>query len=1087
METTMSRGLEQFDPTVERIDDYKERFDYYCVANGVGNDRKKALFLTKIGQKMFSNLKVWVSPTALSDLSLDDIVTRLRARTVPETIEIAERYRFFKRVQKSEENVIEYMSNLRALAKTCNFGDYLDTALRDQFVCGLQDSRIQRELLCIRDLSLAQAQDKARSMEIVLKETVELRQKEPDVSVEAGNDEGTSETHKISKSQGPRKGCPRCGGTNHMAANCFHKDKECNHCGKVGHLARVCRSGAGGKSKPMWKKSKDAMRAHMVQAEEREDSGSFEDEEKETDDEMYVHKISTNARYKKLVTVLQVNGVGLKFEVDTGAELSLILLKVYKERLSMVKVLPSSVVLKLYDGSILPTRGKVVVEAMQGRHRATGEFVIVQNADFQLPLLGRDWLGKLRLDWQGLLKSYVVKEGLGRLKGIRADIELKGKVKPIFCKSRAVPFALRKQVEEILQQQVEDGELQPVEQTVGVGACLMHVIRGCEQPVMYASRSLSTAESKYSQIEREALAIIFAVKKFHQYLYGKEFVLVTDHKPLCKLFGHADGIPTLAAARIQRWALILSAYQYRIEYVPGSENYCADCMSRLPLSTCLDDDKEMDILAIESCTLPVTALHIAKATRRDKTLATVLQCVLHGQWNLIGQGKDPFYRRREELSCHDGCVLWGQRVVIPSNLQSLLLEELHEGHLGVVRMKELARSYVWWPNLDQDIERMVASCEKCKMVSSMPQLAPHHPWQFPSSPWDRVHIDYGEYKGTHFFVLVDAYSKWPEVREMSTTTTQRTVEVLQEIFAMHGLPRILVSDNGPQFSSAEFKAFLAKNNIVHRTSAPYHPATNGLAENMVKNVKQWLSKQTKRFKFSMVLSDFLRTYRNVPHTVTKRTPAHVIFGRAPRTHLSMVLPNMSERVRQKSNPLRMDKLRTFAIGDRVWVRDFRPSAEHRWVQGEVTAKIGMMCYQVILSDGHKRKVHVDHLKHHVLSMPVETEIPEGEPTLQPSTSHNPVGTTNLRDEDTNGIIEQQSQHRNQPSTATVREESRDRIETSQFTDQQPSQSIPVATPAWVPELPIVPVTSVGRGVEELPCRRSTRVHKAPKRFIDEVF
>ncbi|KAL5493850.1 hypothetical protein EMCRGX_G015084 [Ephydatia muelleri] len=383
METTMSRGLEQFDPTVERIDDYKERFDYYCVANGVGNDRKKALFLTKIGQKMFSNLK---------------------------------------------------------------------------------DSRIQRELLCIRDLSLAQAQDKARSMEIVLKETVELRQKEPDVSVEAGNDEGTSETHKISKSQGPRKGCPRCGGTNHMAANCFHKDKECNHCGKVGHLARVCRSGAGGKSKPMWKKSKDAMRAHMVQAEEREDSGSFEDEEKETDDEI----------------------VELKFEVDTGAELSLIPLKVYKERLSMVKVLPSSVVLKLYDGSILPTRGKVVVEAMQGRHRATGEFVIVENADFQLPLLGRDWLGKLRLDWQGLLKSCtkgdprinalhtaswinefpdVVKEGLGQLKGIRADIELKGKVKPIFCKSRAVPFALRKQVEEILQQQVEDGELQPVEQS----------------------------------------------------------------------------------------------------------------------------------------------------------------------------------------------------------------------------------------------------------------------------------------------------------------------------------------------------------------------------------------------------------------------------------------------------------------------------------------------------------------------------------------------------------------------------------------------------------------------------------------------
>ena len=174
------------------------------------------------------------------------------------------------------KSVIEYMSNLRALAKTCNFGDYLDTVLRDQFVCGLQDSRIQRELLCTRDLSLAQALDKARSMEIVLKEAVELRQKEPDVSVGAGNDEGTAEAHKISETQGPRKGCSRCGGTNHMATNCFHKGKECNRCEKVGHLARVCHSGAGGRKSPMMRKSKNAMRVHMVQTEEQED-GSWED------------------------------------------------------------------------------------------------------------------------------------------------------------------------------------------------------------------------------------------------------------------------------------------------------------------------------------------------------------------------------------------------------------------------------------------------------------------------------------------------------------------------------------------------------------------------------------------------------------------------------------------------------------------------------------------------------------------------------------------------------------------------------------------------------------------------------------------
>ena len=98
---------------------------------------------------------------------------------------------------------------------------------------------------------------------------------------------------------------------------------------------------------------------------------------------------------------------------------------------------------------------------------------------------------------------------------------------------------------------------------------------------------------------------------------------------------------------------------------------------------------------MECCTLPVTAHDIAEATRRDKMLATVLQLVLHGRWNMSSYNLDPFYRRRNELSCRAGYVLWGQRVITPAKLQSALLDELHEGHLGVVRMKELARSYIW--------------------------------------------------------------------------------------------------------------------------------------------------------------------------------------------------------------------------------------------------------------------------------------------------------------------------------------------------------------------------------------------------------
>ena len=126
----------------------------------------------------------------------------------------------------------------------------------------------------------------------------------------------------------------------------------------------------------------------------------------------------------------------------------------------------------------------------------------------------------------------------------------------------------------------------------------------------------------------------------------------------------------------------------------------------------------------------------------------------------------------------------------------------------------------------------------------------------------------------------------------SSTTAGRTVEVLENVFVTHGFPRLLVSDNGPQFTAVEFENFLKRNRISHRKSPPYHPATNGLAENMVKNVKQWLKKKQGRVtNINSALAAFLRTYRNVPHTSTGKTPAEIIFGRIPRTDLSMVVPS----------------------------------------------------------------------------------------------------------------------------------------------------------------------------------------------------
>jgi len=189
-----------------------------------------------------------------------------------------------------------------------------------------------------------------------------------------------------------------------------------------------------------------------------------------------------------------------------------------------------------------------------------------------------------------------------------------------------------------------------------------------------------------------------------------------------------------------------------------------------------------------------------------------------------------------------------------------------------------------------------------------------------------------------------------------------TVNVLSDIFATHGFPRILVSDNGPQFTSSEFEDYLFQNNIVQYRSPPYHPSTNGLAENTVKNIKAHLKKH-KLANISHCVSDFLRVYRNTPHTTTNRAPAHLILLQAPHTHLSMVLSSVCQRVKLHLQPTpeqTLSKIRKFQVGDLVLVRDLHLSAVSKWTKGTILAVIGALMYEVSC-EGYQCQVHVDQL------------------------------------------------------------------------------------------------------------------------------
>ena len=183
--------------------------------------------------------------------------------------------------------------------------------------------------------------------------------------------------------------------------------------------------------------------------------------------------------------------------------------------------------------------------------------------------------------------------------------------------------------------------------------------------------------------------------------------------------------------------------------------------------------------------------------------------------------------------------MWGCRVVVPPQGRQAVLWELHSGHPGMNKMKSLARTVVWWPGLDKQIEAVVRNCHACQLNQASPPVAPLQPWKWPTLPWTRLHLDYaGPLEGKMYLVLIDAHSKWMEAFCTPSATSSVTIELLQPVFAQFGLPKIIVTDNGRCFVSEEFETFLKRNGIKHLTSAPYHPSTNGLAERAVQILKK---------------------------------------------------------------------------------------------------------------------------------------------------------------------------------------------------------------------------------------------------------
>lgn len=499
----------------------------------------------------------------------------------------------------------------------------------------------------------------------------------------------------------------------------------------------------------------------------------------------------------------------------------------------------------------------------------------------------------------------------------------------------------------------------------GIGACLLQK----EKPVAYVSRTLTETEKRYSVIEKEFLAIVFALRKLRTLIVFTDCEVHTDHKPIVAMVNKPiDSMPM----RIQRWMMAIQDSQVKFKYVPGPSNVLADALSRNPQpgSDISEDEIAETTLCFLATNTPISIREVADSTEHDPVLQDVIAACLQN-WPSKSRSLQPFYAFRDEISVKESngryVLFRGNRLLVPNDLIQKLLEQLHEGHIGVQKMKDVVRSCLYWPGLTETVTTFVRNCEACAVLEKTNCKPPIEPIAATtSSPYQHVAVDLTgpseRTQGHTLLTIIDVYSRYPEAYVLKSGSSAEIEACLRSSFSHFGIPERIQSDNGSVFISREITAFFERLGIQHIRSANYHPNSNGCVERFHGTLKNRLDKilQHPGVPFAKALDRALFDIRSTPNAMTGCTPASRFLGRELRTTLQLLdlqpKPTTSPRdAASEYSQRHSTRCPPFQVGDKILFRKGRKGVFLN--EGTVRKQISEYAYVISESTSGRDRVY----------------------------------------------------------------------------------------------------------------------------------